>query len=342
MSEDFARYAKQVRFAPIGEDGQRRLRNASVGVVGCGALGALVAEQLCRAGVGTLRLIDRDFVERSNLQRQVLYTERDAAERLPKAAAAASHLAAVNGEVVIEPHVSDLTADNAEALLRGLDLVVDGTDNLETRYLLNEVCMDLAVPWVYGGCLGAAGQAMLVAPPRTPCLRCLFPEPPPTDAAETCDSAGVIGPAAHAVASFQSAIALQTLACGAEAVPNRLAVVDLWDLTLRSVTLPAGGDCETCRGERPYRSGAATRDSAVLCGRNAVQLTPPAGGAVSLDTLANRFRGGGTVEANRFLLRWEPAGEAVTFTVFRDGRTVVHGTDDPAVARSAYSRLIGN
>lgn len=339
------RYEKQKRFEPIGPSGQRRLRKSHVVVVGCGALGALAAEQLVRSGVGSVRLVDRDFVEWSNLQRQALFTEADAAAHTPKAVAASVHLAAINSEVAIEPIVADLTRKNADTFIDAtVDLVIDGTDNLETRYLVNEVCLDRHIPWIYGGCVGSQGQAALFHPPKTPCLRCLFPDVSAPGQTETCDTLGVLAPAAHAVSCLQVGMALRALVDSPHSAGGRLQIVDVWEGTMRSVSLPTHDGCETCQGgSRPFRNGQQGGEVAVLCGRNAVQITPDESHSLDFEQLSSKLESFGPVTANRFLLRAEPASDegTLSLTVFRDGRVIVQGTDDPATARSAVARYIG-
>ena len=338
------RYEKQQRFEPIGEAGQQRLAESKVVVIGCGALGALAAEQLVRSGAGHVRLVDRDFVEWSNLQRQVLYTESDARDRTPKAVAAAEHLGAINSEVVAEPVVADLTRRNCDEIIdSSVSLVIDGTDNLETRYLVNEVCLDQATPWIYGGCVGSQGQAALFYPPSTPCLRCLFPELPAPGQTDTCDTVGVLAPAAHVVSCLQVGMALRALTDSPEAAGGRLQIVDVWDGTMRSVKLTSSDGCETCRdGERPFRDGESGGEVAVLCGRNAVQITPDGRHELDLSQLEKKLAPFGSVTTNRFLLRAEPReSSGLSLTVFRDGRVIVQGTDNPATARSAVARYIG-
>ena len=360
------RYRKQTLFAPIGERGQALLGRATALLVGCGATGSVIAETLVRAGLGTLRVADRDFVEASNLQRQVLFDEADAAARTPKAAAAAKKLAAVNSAVRVEPHVADVTPATLPGLADGCDLLLDGTDNFETRFLVNDLSLETGVPWVYAGVVGGAGQTTAVLPGETACLRCLMPEPPAPGTAETCDTAGVIGPAVGVVASLAAASALKLLTGNRDAVRPHLVLADVWAGTFRTVdTTPlfAAGDCPACgRGgprERLWLRGERAAGTAVLCGRNAVQLTPagdhaanPAGGGtVDLDALADRFRrasgDGAEVRGNRFLVSSAvplagPDGREVRgeLTVFRDGRVIVTGTTDPAVARAAVARWL--
>lgn len=342
MSAANGRYEKLARFAPVGESGLARLAAASVAVLGCGALGALAAEQLARSGVGRVRLIDRDFVELSNLQRQVLFTEADAAAGLPKVIAAKRQLNRVNAAIEIDAEIADFTADTAARLSDGIDLVVDCTDNLETRYLLNEVCLDGRLPWTYGGCVGGSGMAALFVP-GGPCLRCVFPERPPAGEVATCDSAGIIASAAHAVASVQTSLAIRQLIGDGAAVASRLAVLNVWDLSFRTVRFDSSGPCPTCGdGERPFRCGEAASAAVTLCGRNAVQIDPGADTPpVDLPQLAKRLATTGRVTTNPYLVRWTPVAGELSLTAFADGRTVVHGTTDPAAARAFLARSVG-
>lgn len=344
MPDQLARYARQIRFAPLGEHGQRRLMESRALVCGCGALGSFAANLLVRAGVGTVRIVDRDFVETSNLQRQVLFDEQDAAAGLPKAVAAAEKLARINSQVRIEPVVADLEPRNIDELAQGVDVIVDGTDNFETRFLINDFAVSRRLPWVYGGCLGAEGQTMAILPGEGPCLRCLIPDCPPAGSTATCDTAGILGPAVGFIASLEAMEALKILSGNRAHVSRSLLVVDLWTNVLHQVDvskLAAQSDCPACRrGEFPWLAGKAASRSAVLCGRNAVQLTPPDGPPVSLERLEERLRGVGVVTRNPYLLRLK--ADPYEITVFPDGRAIVAGTDDPATARTIHAKYIGN
>jgi adenylyltransferase/sulfurtransferase len=339
------RYARQMRYPPIGEVGQRGLAAARVLICGCGALGSAAADTLARAGVGRLRLVDRDFVEITNLQRQVLFDEADAAEGLPKAIAAAAKLRRINSAIEIEPLVADVTAGNILSLCEGVDLIVDGTDNFETRFLLNEAALQAKIPWIYGGAIGATGQSMTILPGQPPCLRCVIPEPPPPGSMPTCDTAGILASAIHVVAGIQACEAIKILSGNRSAVNRGLMVIDLWENRFRQVGLSrlAEQGCATCRGgDFPWLAGRRGSQTAVLCGRNAVQLAAPAGetaGAVSLDALAQKLNGVGRLTRNPYLLRL--AIDGYTITLFGDGRAIVAGTDDVAVARSMYAKYVG-
>lgn len=338
-----SRYDRQARFAPLGEEGQRRLAAARVLVCGCGALGSVVAETLVRAGVGFVRIVDRDFVELNNLQRQVLYDEQDVADSLPKAIAAANKLRRINSEIDIEPIVADITHQNIAKLAGDVEAIVDGTDNFGTRLLVNDFAVKHHKPWVYGGCIGAEGQTMTILPGETACLACLVADAPPPGTTPTCDTAGIIGPIVNVVASIEAAEALKILSGHREAISRRLAIIDLWDNQIRHVDLAklaASSDCRVCKHrEFVWLSGERNDSSAVLCGRNAVQLSASPGISIALDELASRLAGIGRIERNAFLVRLHVNNYILT--VFADGRTIVGGTNDIATARTVQARYIG-
>lgn len=348
-ASELDRYRRQMRFAPLGDEGQRRLAQARVLVCGCGALGSVAADLLVRAGVGFVRIVDRDFLEADNLHRQVLFDETDVAEELPKAVAAVRRLAKINSAITIESAVADVTAANIRSLADDVDAIVDGTDNFETRYLVNDYAVANGKPWVFGGCVGAEGQMLAILPGETPCLSCIMPEPPPTEAQPTCETAGVIGPIVSVIASLQAAEALKILSGNAAAVNRRMTIVDLWRNELRSIgvaslresdTLRDGGGCRTC-GQRdfPWLEGRRGVSAISLCGRNAVQLSSSSPGGVSLVELASKLREVGRVTSNAYLLRCEL--DKYRLTVFADGRTIIGGTADPAEARVVHARYIG-
>lgn len=333
------RYSRQILLPGIGEAGQRRLLEATVAIAGCGALGAFQAGALARAGVGRLLLIDRDFVELSNLQRQWLYDEDDAKQALPKAVAAARHIGLLNAAVEVTPHVADLTSDNIEELLAGAHLVLDGTDNFETRYLINDYCAQQSVPWIYGGAVGVYGVSMPVLPGRAACFECVYPEPPSGDQ-PTCETAGVLNTITALVAAWQGSLALRMLAEGAESIEPRITTFDAWSGEVRHVRVPARDpQCPAC-GLRTCRflHGAA-RVPISLCGRNAVQIHDRRR-PLDLSALAARLNPLGAVRSNQFALRFE--APPYELTVFPDGRAIIKGTTDPGLARSLYSRYIGN
>ncbi|MGI8981640.1 MAG: ThiF family adenylyltransferase [Pirellulaceae bacterium] len=339
-----ARYARQMRYPPIGVEGQKKLLASRALVVGCGALGSVIANTLARAGVGKLRLVDRDFLELNNLQRQVLYDEEDVAAGLPKAIVAQSKLRKINSQIEIEAHVADVDHTNIVKLCEGVDCIVDGTDNFETRFLINDAALKLKLPWVYGGCIGAEGQTLTILPGETPCLRCLMPEPPPPGSTPTCDSAGILGTIIGVVASMQANEALKILSGHREAISRTWNVFDLWDNTTRQIKLDSfhpERDCPACSGrEFPWLSGQRGSQTAILCGRNSVQLSFPGRAAISLDDLADKLSAVGSVTRNRYLVR--AAIDAYQLTVFPDGRAVIGGTEDVAEARSVYAKYVGN
>jgi molybdopterin/thiamine biosynthesis adenylyltransferase len=339
------RYSRQILFQGIGREGQQRLQAGRVVILGCGALGCTQAEMLARAGVGWIRLIDRDLVEPTNLHRQVLFEERDADERLPKAVAAAARLAKINRSVVVDPLVRDVNAANIEALVEGADVVLDGTDNFETRYLLNDVSIKHGRPWIYGAAVGAHGLQMTIRPGETPCLRCLFPEMPAPGTTPTCDTAGVILPIISVVASHQVVECLKLLLGEIDRLHGCLLQFDLWEnrtSRLRLDRLREDATCPTCHLHR-YDSLQVDRGQLVttLCGRNAIQISPPLSPPLLLDLAerANQLRNVGQVRYNAHLLKFQ-TGE-YELTVFPDGRCLIHGTEDPNVARSLYARYLG-
>jgi molybdopterin/thiamine biosynthesis adenylyltransferase len=340
---DLERYSRQLRFPPLGAVGQERLAGAGVAVVGCGALGSVVAMALVRAGVGRVRIIDRDLPEPSNLPRQMLFDEADVAAGVPKAAAAARHLARINSAAVIEPVVADLTAANAAALLADVDVIVDGSDNFEARFIVNEFACRERIPWVYGGAIGAEGRVMSVFPGQTACLRCLVPEPPAAAALPTCETAGIIGPAALVVGAVEAAEAMKLLVGGRSPPPSRLLACDLWEGMWRSYDLSALAEqgCPTCRsGDFPWLEGRMAARAAVLCGRDAVQVEAAGGGGIDLADLAARLQPLGGVTTNPWLVRVDLDG-GVRLSVFADGRAIVSGTREEARARAIVARYVG-
>jgi len=340
---NFERYSRQILFAGIGREGQERLAQSRAVVIGCGALGAMHAEMLARAGVGHLRLVDRDFIEESNLQRQIMFDERDVAEHLPKAIAAAARINRINSEVEVEPRVQDVNYTNVEDLIGDADVILDGTDNFEVRFLLNDAAVKLGKPWVYGAAVGSYGVQMTIRPRETPCLRCLFPEMPAPGTSPTCDTAGVILPVIATVASFQVAEALKLLTGRLNQLHGALMQFDLWENSFTRLKLDGlreQGECRTCRqGHYDFLNARSGQLVTTLCGRNAVQISPAARMQMDLSELAGQLRGVGEVSHNRFLLKFT-VGE-YELTVFPDARSIIKGTDDPAVARSLYARYIG-
>jgi molybdopterin-synthase adenylyltransferase len=338
------RYSRQMRFAGIGEEGQRRLLASHVTLCGCGALGTVLANALVRAGVGHLRLIDRDFIETSNLQRQVLFDEHDVAENLPKAEAAARKLGAINSEVHVEPVVTDIDRTNILELVQDADLILDGTDNFEIRYLINDAAVKLGKPWVYGGCIGSHGQTMTILPGETPCLRCVFEAAPAPGEAGTCETAGVLGPVVNVVASFQAAEAFKILTGRRDKINRDLIYLDVWDNVQRRIKIaPLLGkvDCPCCRRRRfEWLEGEHGAHTTSLCGRNAVQVAHRTAARLNFEDLARHLEALGAVTYNRFLLKFTADG--YEFTVFPDGRAIIKGTSDVDRARTLYAKYIGH
>jgi adenylyltransferase/sulfurtransferase len=338
------RYSRQVLFGGVGEVGQQRIRQAHVGLIGCGATGAASAGMLVRAGLGQLTLIDRDFVEESNLQRQVLFDEADAREGLPKAEAARRKLAAINSEVSVHAHVTDLTPANIALLLADCDLLLDATDNYETRFLVNDYAVSTGKPWIYAAAVGAYAAGLNVLPGETACLACLFPSMP-TGAVETCETAGILNSVANVAASIQVTEALKLLAGKRQSLRRTLLAWDLWANERSEIAAGAPRkDCEVC-GERKFRHLAGEgRPQITLCGRNAVQIHEHHR-PLDLVALRERLAALGQVRGNDLLVRFQPssvAGGGPTLHIFADGRALIQGTTEPGLARSLYARYVGS
>jgi molybdopterin/thiamine biosynthesis adenylyltransferase len=338
------KYSRQLLFGEIGELGQERLLSGRAVIVGCGALGTVAANLLVRAGVGRLRIIDRDFVEASNLQRQTLFEEQDAREALPKAIAAERRLRAINSDVIVEGMVADLTAENAKQLLDGFSVILDGTDNFETRLLLNDAAISMHVPWIYAAAVGSYGVTMTVQPGETACLACLLEDDENSlgsGAEDTCDTVGVLNPATGVIASIEAAEAMKLLAGKPEALTRKLISCDVWTGKFQSICVRRNPACRACvRWEFTYLEGHA-QPEITMCGRDSVQIHER-GRKLDLGTLARRLANGApaNVRHNDFLLRFHIA--PYELTIFADGRAVIKGTKDPAVARSLYARYVGS
>ncbi len=338
------RYSRQTIFPGIGVEGQRRLMQSHVTLCGCGALGTVLASSLARAGVGHLRIIDRDFLELHNLQRQVLFDENDVNEGLPKAEAAARKLEAINSTIHVEPVVTDIDHTNIIELAQDADLILDGTDNFETRYLINDVAVKLGKPWVYGGCIGSHGQVMNIVPGQTPCLRCVVESAPPPGMAPTCETAGILGPTVNIIASLQAAEALKILTGHFDAIVRELIMIDIWDGTFKKLKI-AGlldtVDCPTCKKRNfEWLDGKLGSHTTSLCGRNAVQIAHRSSERLSFETLEKQLSPLGPVTYNRFMLKFDVDG--YQFTVFPDGRAIIKGTNDVNKARTLYAQYIGH
>ena len=333
------RYSRQILFRGVGAEGQRRLAAARVAMVGCGATGSATASLLARSGVGTIRIIDRDYVEPSNLQRQTLFDETDAKESLPKAIAAARRIAAFNSEIVVEPRVADLTPDNIEVLLEGVSLVLDGTDNFETRYLVNDYAVSKTIPWIYAAAVGSYGVTLNILPGATACLACVFPDSP-QGTFETCETAGILNSAVNLVASISASEALKFLVGAVDKLRRTLLSFDVWSNERAEVASarPRAG-CRAC-GERDFIHLAGSgRPHITLCGRNSVQIHERHR-PVDFAEMNDRLKPHGTVRHNDFVLKfWH---EPYELTLFPDGRAIIKGTTDTAVARSLYARYIGS
>ncbi|MBI3817790.1 MAG: ThiF family adenylyltransferase [Planctomycetes bacterium] len=333
------RHSRQARFSGIGRDGQLRIAQARVAVVGLGALGSVSAEILARAGIGHLTIIDRDVLEESNLQRQILYSERDVAERLPKAEAARRALLEIDHEINIRALVDDLTPRNIDRVLDNIQVVVDGTDNFITRYLMNDWCVAKNIPWVYGAAVSSAGFAMTCIPGTTPCLRCVFPEPPPPEDSPNCETAGIIASASGMVAMAQAAETLKLVSGNIQSVARGLLHFDPWNGMYKLMRVERDPACPCCaRGERPWLRGERGDGTVSLCGRNSIQIGAPESGlALRLEAMAARLPD--VARKSAFLVEF--TAEDHLITLFADGRAIVAGTSDPALARTLYARYIG-
>lgn len=361
---DLGRYDRQVLLPQIGAAGQRRLRHTAVTLVGCGALGSHVADLIVRAGIGALRIIDRDVLELSNLQRQTLFDEHDLSAGLPKAEAAARKLRRINSAVELTGVVADLTPRNAEELCAGADLLLDGTDNLETRYLVNDVAVAGGVPWVYAACVGTEGRVMGIVPRQTACLRCIWETPPAPGTVPTCDTQGILGATVALVASLEAVEALKIVLGRTEELSGLLAA-ELWTGRVQRIRAPRnapaasrteperergaregealaepGAGCPCCvRGDYEFLRGARGSSAIMLCGRDAVQVTPAEPVTVDFRRIAGRLPAAARAQRSEYLLRFQ--AEGCTVSVFADGRAIVQGTADPAVARAVLARYVG-
>lgn len=332
------RYSRQVLFAGIGPDGQDRVEHAHVAVVGVGATGAVAASLLARAGVGTLTLIDRDFVEESNLQRQVLFDEADARDSQPKAQAARRKIAAFNSEIEIRAHVADLVPGNIHELLQGVGIILDATDNFETRYLINDYAIEQSKPWIYAAAVGSYAVTMNIVPGETPCLACIFPEPP-GGAVETCDTAGILNTAVNLAASIEVTEALKWIVGARDTMRRTLLSCDVWTNQWTEIAAAPRPNCTVCGQRNFVHLRGEGRPHITLCGRNSVQIHERSR-PIDLAAMEERLRPHGHVLRNDLLLRFE-RGEH-TLTLFADGRAIIQGTTDVAVARSLYARFVGS
>jgi molybdopterin/thiamine biosynthesis adenylyltransferase len=338
MRPSDSRYSRQVRFTPWGVEGQARMGAARVAIVGCGALGTVQAEILARAGVGLLRIIDRDLVELSNLQRQFLFSEADAKEGTPKSVAAARRLTEINSEVTVEPMVADLNPLNACDLLENIDLILDATDNFETRYLINDFSVRENIPWIYGAAVSSYGLKLAIVPGLTACLKCVYPEPP-QGAQPTCETAGVLSTVTATIAALQTADAMRILAAGQAGFLPLLTTIDVWSGEIRQIAAPSRDhDCICCAHRDFIDLDGSKRAPISLCGRNAVQIHERAR-PLDLSDLAHRLGQLAPVRSNEFALR--VTLDPYELMIFPDGRAIIKGTTDVGIARSLYARYVG-
>jgi adenylyltransferase/sulfurtransferase len=342
---ELARYSRQMLFDQMGEAGQRKLMDSRVTLIGCGALGTVIANCLARGGVGYLRIVDRDFIEKSNLQRQVLFSEQDIADSLPKSQAAKRRLDVVNSEIEIDAVVADVNHRNIEKLCDGADLLLDGTDNFETRFLINDLAVKTHRPWVYGACISATGLVMAILPNDTPCIRCIFEDAPPPEMNPTCDTAGVLGPVVNLVASMQAMEAMKILMGRIDAINRHLVNIDCWTGEIRNLRVQKAydrGDCPCCKQKKfDFLDGKFASTMTTLCGRNAVQINMPEGTQIDFEAIAAKVRPLATAppKFNKFMLKF--AIDAYDITVFSDGRAIIKGTNQPDQARTVYAKYVG-
>jgi adenylyltransferase/sulfurtransferase len=338
------RYSRQTLFSPIGVEGQQKINQSRIAIVGMGALGTALANHMARAGVGYIRIIDRDFVEWSNLQRQMLFDEADAEASAPKALAAAKQLHRINSSIEIEPHIIDLNSTNAEQLLAGVDLILDGSDNFLVRFLINDVSIKLGIPWIYGGAVSSRGVTMTIIPKHSPCLRCIFGHAPQQGTGETCDTAGVIGPIIQLIASHQATEAFKLLVGDNKSLNRHLVQIDVWHNQYSSIDVSKAkkNDCPACaKGHYEYLEAELQGETIQsLCGRNAVQIHPVEAQSFNLSEWAHKWQKLGKVETTPFLIKLH-LDNAVRLILFPDGRVIIQGIDDLTLAKSLYSRYIG-
>lgn len=337
------RYSRQILFQHIGEERQKLLMDSYAVVVGCGALGTVSSSYLTRAGIGHIRIIDRDFIEEGNLQRQILFDENDIAEGLPKAVAAQRKLQRVNTKINIEGIVTDVNYANIEGLTKDADIILDGTDNFETRFLINDSCVKNNIPWIYGACIGSRGLVMNIIPSKTPCLRCVFETMPQMGSFPTCDTAGVIGPIAGIIASLQVTEAIKILAEDYESINKTLIDIDVWDTKFKQIDVADLKDlnnCPTCKLHKySYLEAEDGVMTTLLCGKNAVQVMCRNISSIDLEQLAKRLASIADVRSNAFMLKFKVKDHE--FTVFPDGRAIITGTDDFSTAKGLYSKYLG-
>jgi molybdopterin-synthase adenylyltransferase len=333
------RYSRQVMFHGIGEEGQQKLGRSSVVIIGCGALGCNIANLLVRAGVGKVRIVDRDFVEYHNLQRQTLFDENDVKNQLPKAIAARKHLRDINSLIEIEAIVADVNFSNAEKYCSGMDVILDGLDNLGTRYLINDVSLKLHVPYIYGGVISSFGMTMTIIPGVSPCFRCVFPNPPPPRTMPTCETDGVLGPAISALSALEATEAIKILV-GSDSINRDLITMDVWDISFERFPIVKREGCPTCGGRYEFLEDKPGVIMTSLCGQSrAVQVVDTTSKGISLDALAARLTDVPNVKSNEYMLRFDV--DDYSITVFPDGRAIIKNTLDESAAEQLYRKYIG-
>lgn len=334
------RYEKQILFHEIGLEGQMKLLNKKVVIIGCGALGTVISNNLVRSGVGFIKLIDRDYIEISNLQRQNLFDEDDIINNLPKAVAAANKLKRINSSIIIESILTDVNSKNIESLCEGMDVIMDATDNLQTRYLINDISIKLNIPWIYGGAIGSTGMIHTIIPHETPCLRCMFPEIPPIGSTDTCDTVGVLNSITSIVASIQSTEAIKLLVDKKDAIIKGLQYIDIWANEFETIDLNINSNCVACGEKRFDFLERATDEAVYLCGKNSIQINPLQKN-ISVEEIINRLKSLNIeVKRNAYFIKFTV--EDVQFTLFYDGRAMLKNTSDINRAMSLYTRYVGN
>ena len=343
MDQSLERYSRQILFQHIDEDRQKKLIDSTVLLIGCGALGTVSSSYLVRAGIGQLRIIDRDFIEENNLQRQILFDEDDILENVPKAIAAQKKLQRINPNIKVEGFVTDINYSNIEELTKDVNIIIDGTDNFETRFLVNDYCVKNSIPWVYGACIGSRGVVMNIIPSMTPCLRCVFETMPQIGSFPTCDTAGVIGPIAGIIASFQVTEAIKILTGNYDSVIKNLLEIDVWETNFRQIDISELKDtnsCPTCKLHNyEFLEAEAGIMTTLLCGKNSIQVMSRNIGNIDLRHLEQRLGSIADVSCNDFMLKFKIKDHA--FTVFPDGRAIITGTADTSIAKSLYSKYLG-
>jgi len=331
------RYSRQILLPQIGEEGQKKLGNSSVVIIGCGGLGCIIATSLVRAGVGKIKLIDRDIIEYHNLHRQILFNEEDIKNQLPKAVAAERHLKKVNSSIEIEGVVADVNYFNIEKLVAGADLILDGLDNPETRFLINDASAKHKIPWVYGAAISTSGMTMNIIPGKTPCFRCVFPSLPLPGVIPTCDTAGVIGPAPFIIGSLQSVEAMKIL-IGAKEINRGVILIDVWEGTSHRFKVSSRPDCPTCQGNYEFLQVQFGIRTTILCGQNSVQVLDPKVESLSLEKLATYLKSLGEVSYDEATLRFTVDNHEIV--IFPDGRVILKNSLDESLARELYVKYI--